>query len=238
MNDHIEIQEAIAAYVTHSIDPQERAHTEHELLEHLPGCPSCTALMRDLRELAGDLALVPDARPISEIAEARVMTAVTGSRPVAGVRARSGWPRAAAGAMALAIVASAVVNVVVVTRANHNDARTRAAISAMALVSDPRAQHAVLQGPSGSLTMSVLPTGKGVLIAQGLTQAPSGSVYELWLSQDTRYVPVRTFSPDGGDVVLPFNVSAGQYTGAAITVEQHYVTQPTRSPSWSGSLTA
>ena len=238
MSDHPEIQEAIAAYVTHSLDPEERARTEHELLEHLPGCPSCTALMRDLRELAGDLALIPDARPISETGEARVMTAVTGSRPAGAVRARPGWPRAAAGVVAVVIAASAVLNVVVVSRANHNDSRTRAAINALALVSDPRAHHAVLQGPSGSLTMSVLPNGKGVLIAQGLQKAPKGSVYELWLAQDARYVPVRTFVPESGDVILPFSVAGASYTGAAVTVEQHYVTQPTRAPSYSGSLTA
>ena len=86
--------------------------------------------------------------------------------------------------------------------------------------------------------MSVLPSGKGVLIAQGLSPAPSGSVYELWLSEDARYVPVRTFTPDGGDVVLPFSTTSGSYTGAAITVERHYVTQPTRAPSYSGSLSA
>src|SRR5437764_11367948 len=103
MNDHIEIQEAIAAYVTHSIDPEERARTEHELLEHLPGCPSCTALMRDLRELAGDLALIPDARSISETGEARVMTAVTGSRAASVARTRTGWPRAAVGVVAVVI---------------------------------------------------------------------------------------------------------------------------------------
>jgi len=238
MNDHVEIQEAIAAYVTHSLDPQERANTEHELLEHLPGCPSCTALLRDLRELAGDLALIPDARRVSETGEARVMTAVTGTRPESAVRARTAWPRAAAGVVAIVIAASAVLNVIVVSRSHQDEARARAALQAIALVSDPRAQHAVLQGPSGSLAMSVLPTGKGVLIAQGLASAPSGSVYELWLAQDSRYVPVRVFSPDNGDVVLPFTAVAGQYTGAAITIEKGYVTQPTRAPSYSGSLTA
>ena len=238
MSDHIEIQEAIAAYVPHSLDPEARARTEHELLEHLPGCPSCTALLSDLRELAGDLALVPDARPVSATGEARVMTAVNGSRAAGAARARSAWPRAAAGVAAVVIAASAVVNVIVVSRANHSDTRARAAINAIALVSDPRAQHAALQGPTGSLTMSVLPSGRGVLIAQGLRPAPRGSVYELWLAQDARYVPVRTFTPDGGDVLLPFSVEGGSYTGAAITIEQHYVTQPTRAPSYSGSLTA
>jgi len=238
MNDHVEIQEAIAAYVTHSLDPEERARTEHELLEHLPGCPSCAALLRDLRELAGDLALIPDARRVSETGEARVMTAVTGTRPASAMRARTAWPRAAAGVVAVAIAASAVLNVIVVSHAHHDEARTRSALQAIALVSDPRAQHAVLQGPSGSLTMSVLPSGKGVLIAQGLAPAPSGSVYELWLAQDSRYIPARVFTPDGGDVVLAFSVTGGSYTGAAITVEQHYVTQPTGAPSFSGFLTA
>ena len=58
MTDHVQIQEAIAAYVMHSIDPDDRARTEHELLDHLPGCESCSALMRDLRELSGDLGAV------------------------------------------------------------------------------------------------------------------------------------------------------------------------------------
>src|SRR5438876_460548 len=83
------------------------------------------------------------------------------------------------------------------------DDRARSALSALAVVSDPRAHRAALQGARGSLVVSVLPDGTGVLIAQGMGAPPSGSVYELWLAKDARYIPVRTFSPDGGDVVLP-----------------------------------
>jgi len=238
MNDHVEIQEAIAAYVTHSLDPEEHASTEHKLLEHLPGCPSCTSLLRDLRELAGDLALVPDARKLSDTGEAKVMTTVTGTRPTGAARTRTAWPRAAAAVAAVALAASVAVNVVVASRSGRADERTRQAIAAIAIAADPSAHHAVLQGARGSLVASILPNGTGVFIAHDLAAPPNGSVYELWVAKDARYIPVRTFSPDGGDVVLPFNLGAGAYASVAVTVERHYVTQPTRAPAYSGTLSA
>src|SRR5438552_1278773 len=206
MSDHVEIQEAIAAYVTHSLDPEERPRTEHELLQHLPGCPSCTALLRDLRELAGDLALVPEARKLSDTGEAKVMTTVTGMRPAGAARARTLWPRAAA---AVALASSVAVNVVVASRSGRAEDRARQAIAAIAIAADPSAHHAVLQGARGSLVASILPNGTGVFIAHGLAAPPSGSVYELWVAKDARYILVRMFSPDAGDIVLPFNVDAG-----------------------------
>ncbi|TMK80356.1 MAG: hypothetical protein E6G46_09415 [Actinobacteria bacterium] len=236
MNDHVEIQEAIAAYVTHSLDPEERPRTEHELLQHLPGCPSCTALLRDLRELAGDLALVPEARKLSDTGEAKVMTTVTGMRPAGAARAHTLWPRAAAAVAAVALASSVAVNVVVASRSGRAEDRARQAIAAIAIAADPSAHHAVLQGARGSLVASILPNGTGVFIAHGLAAPPSGSVYELWVAKDARYIPVRTFSPDAGDIVLPFNVDAGAYASVAVTVERHYVTQPTRTPAYSGSL--
>ena len=238
MTDHVQIQEAIAAYVTHALDPQDLASTEHELLEHLPGCESCSALMRDLRELTADLALAPDPRPISDTGEARVMAAVTGSRPAAAPRASRAWPRAAAVVVAVAIAGSVATNVVVASRSGRADQRARAAVVALAIASDPSAHRSVLQGARGSLVMSVLPNGSGVFIAHGMAGPPSGSVYELWLAKDARYVPVRTFSPDGGDVVLPFTVDPGTYTSAAVTIEHGYVTQPTRAPTYFGPISA
>lgn len=238
MTDHVQIQEAIAAYVTHSLDPAERSETERQLLEHLPGCESCTALMRDLRELSGDLALAPEPRPMSETSERAVMARIQGAPPASAARARSAWPRAAAAVVALVIAGSAAINVVIASRANHSDERARAAIAALAVFSDPSAKRAVLQGQKGSVAMSVLPSGSGVLIAHGLAQPPSGSVYELWLAQDGRYIPVRVFSPSGGDVVLSFNVSPGAYTGTAVTVEHRFVQQPTSAPIYMGSLPA
>jgi hypothetical protein len=191
-----------------------------------------------LRELSGDLALAPDPRTISETGEARVMAAVTGSRPAAAPRARRAWPRAAAAVVAVVIAGSAAVNVVVASRSGRAENRARAALAAAAVIADPRARHAVLQGASGSLVMSVLPNGSGVFIAHGMAAPPSGSVYELWLAKDARYVPVRTFSPDGGDVVFSFTVEPGSFTSTAITVERTYVTQPTRAPTYFAPLPA
>jgi len=236
MNDHVQIQEAIAAYVTHALDPEEHARTEHELLEHLPGCEACSALLRDLRELSGDLALAPDPRAISETGEARVMAAVTGSRPASAPRRRAAWPRAAAAVVAVALVGSAAVNVVVASRSNRTENRLRATIAAVAVAADPTAHRAVLQGGGGTLVTSVLPNGTGVFIAHGMAAPPSGSVYELWLAQDARYVPVKVFSPDGGDVVVSFTVAPGSYTASAVTIERSYVRQPTRAPAYFGPI--
>jgi anti-sigma factor RsiW len=238
MADHPQIQEAIAAYVTHALDPLERSETERMLLEHLPGCEECTALMRDLRELAGDLALMPDARSMSETSERALLSRIQGTQPIPAARARTAWPRAAAAVVALVIAASAALNVIIASRANRSDARARAAIAAVAVLTDPSARHTVLQGASGSLAVSVLPSGKGVLIASGLAAPPKGSVYELWLAKDGGYVPVRVFSPAAGDAVLSFRVAPAPYSGSAVTVERGFVRQPTTTPIFSGSIPA
>ena len=236
MTDHVQIQEAIAAYVTHALDPEERSETERQLLEHLPGCEACTALLRDLRELAGDLALVPDAVPMSETGERALMARIQGSPPMGVARARAAWPRAAAAVVALVVAGSAVLNVVVVSRAKHSDERARAAIAAVATFTDPSASHVALRGQSGSLALSVLPSGTGVLIGQSLAAPPKGTVYELWLAKDGRYIPVRVFTPNGGDVVLPFTTTPDSYSDSAVTVEHGFVQRPTTSPVYTGTF--
>jgi hypothetical protein len=93
-----------------------------------------------------------------------------------------------------------------------------------------------LQGARGTLVMSVLPNGTGVFIAHDMAAPPSGSIYELWLAQDARYVPIKVFSPDGGDVVVSFTVAPGSYTAGAVTIERSYVQQPTRAPVYFGPI--
>jgi anti-sigma factor RsiW len=68
--DHDGIRQMIAAFVLDALDPDERGRVDRELLEHLPGCDECLALMRDLREVGGELALGAGAAAVSPTLEA------------------------------------------------------------------------------------------------------------------------------------------------------------------------
>ena len=239
MNGHAEIQEGIAAYVLHALQPEERAALERDLVEHLPGCAECLALLRDLRELSGDLALAPGERPLSETAEASLMRRVSGTeQPHRIPRRRRALAVLVAAALSVAIGASATLNVVLSARTDRAERRAAEVAAAASVLADPSARTVALAGPRGRLDLAYLPSGSGVLLGRGIAAPPKGSVYELWLARDSRYVPVAVFSPDDGAVVLRFSVDPAEYAVAAVTIERRFVPQPTRAPVYSATIAA
>src|SRR5258708_4608561 len=129
MMDHEAIRQAIAAQALDALDDVERASVEHELLQHIAGCDECLTLFRDLREIAGDLALASGSREVSEELESRVLAAVREIPSQSDDRVsprRRLVVRVAAVAAIVALVASWSLSAVLVRRTHQNDARTAA----------------------------------------------------------------------------------------------------------------
>ncbi len=242
MNTHDRIREGIAAHTLLALDEDERRRVEQELLEHLPGCAECSAAMREFREAAGDLALGVDPVPPSGELDERLLSAVRGeprkrqATPIVSRRRRLAG-RAGVAAAVVALVASAALNVALVQRVDEAD-RDRAALAALVdAASDPRVRSVALRGEAGSVVLVYRPEASAVLVAEALGAPPAGHVYELWFL-DGSAVPVETFVPEEGRVVLALPKNPTGFRGAAITIEKGFVQKPTVEPLYSATLEA
>lgn len=232
MSDHPRIEEAIAAMV---IDPAGAAEHRTEVLDHLAGCETCQRLYRELREVAGDLAIAATPLALSSAVEDRVMTAIRGDRrDQTPARApRRGRARALIAAATVAVVASATLNVTLLSRLD--DARTEA--RALAIVTSPEADLVRMRerGGPGVVTVGILDDGRAALVGNDL-RAPAGQVLELWIQRGRTMVPVVAFRPTDGRAALTFAYDPARDVAVAITIEDGFVQAPTKDPIFIGAL--
>lgn len=237
--DHEPIRQSVAAYALHALTPEDHARVQQELLDHLPGCDACSALMRDFREIAADLAMVTSPRPLSTDLERRVTAAIrdeSGAAAVPPSRRRKLFVRVAAVAASVAIVASwATTAAVVGSLAGERETRERLA-GAIEIAGAPGARVAALRGAGGSIVVAVRPDGRVALVATGVPEPPRGRVMELWLLSGDTPVPVAAFSVRDGAAVVLTRVRPGEYAGAAITFETGFVPAPTADPVYRAAL--
>lgn len=238
--DHEEIRQSIAALAIDALDDEQGARVEHELVEHLPGCPSCLALVRDLREVAGDLAFATGVSEPPAGLEARVLAAVDADRQPApaGPRGRAVL-RVGAVVAAVAVLASWTVSGVLYVHARNAERTADAAAGtalALAVMGDSSTRTAVLHGAAGVVLVGVRADGTVALIADDVASPQSGSRFELWLIRAGVPTPVRTFTPVGGRFALVATVDPASYAEVAITAERSFVRAPTAAPVYSGSL--
>jgi len=239
--DHEEIRQSIAALAIDALDDEQRVRVEHELVQHLPGCASCLALVRDLREVAGDLAFAEGASTPPVGLEDRVLAAVEAERrPVASARRRGNVAvRVGAVAAAVAVLASWVVSGVLYVHARDAERAAKAdagTVAALAVMGARSTRTAVLRGGAGVVLVGVRGDGTVALIADDMTALRTGTVLELWLIRGGVPLAVRTFTPVGGRFALVATVDPGSYTEAALTSERTFVRAPTSTPLYAGSL--
>lgn len=94
---------------------------------------------------------------------------------------------------------------------------------------------------TGMVYMDPDPEGWGGIIAfRGMSQPPSGQVYQLWLISDGQVTPGPTFVPDAdGKAMVQVGGGASEAGQMAITMEPDGGSQtPTTSPVMQGDLTA
>jgi hypothetical protein len=238
--DHERIEEMVAAFALGSLERGDEA--EHELLEHIPGCSSCRALFRDLREVAADLALAAPARPVPPSLEQRILARIRGEeRPVVKPAVRSISMRTAAVAAAVALVLAGGLGAWAASlsgRIARAERRAALAAAALSVVNDPNASVYSLTGGRGSLLLASRPGGRAVLVGSGMPDPGEGKIYELWLLKDTKATAIDVFRPDDGAVVLPVDSDILAFDAVAVTIETGKVDRPTTQPVYTTRLDA
>jgi anti-sigma-K factor RskA len=187
---HSEFEELAAGYVLGALEPDD----EHDFRQHLGGCATCEANVRELEAVVGELAYAaPPVNPpetlwagirreIEPQAARRVATPGAAPRRRAGRRLLSGLAAAAA---ILLVVALSVWNL---SLRDENAAirdRVAALERATQLANDPSAKLVTMDevpGPEGAQATVIASSrqDRGVLLVQSLPPLARNRVYELW----------------------------------------------------------
>ncbi|HVL32071.1 MAG TPA: anti-sigma factor [Actinomycetota bacterium] len=238
---HLDNEQHIAAYLLGSLDEGERRRAEPELIEHIAGCDPCRELYVALKETTSDLALVAEPIAMSPEFEDRVLGAVRaeGVDTLAARRAQR-VPKFARKALVASIAAVLALSGTTAYLYSSRQEERRLQQQAAAIIHDPAAAHVDLCKEEARCNVSVLPSGKGVLVAANLPAPPEGKVMELWLLKEGIPTPAKVFEGVRGQVWLLFEVAPGHYDHAAITIEPgpHGTQRPTGPMIYSGELTA
>ncbi|MEX2557626.1 MAG: anti-sigma factor [Actinomycetota bacterium] len=240
--DHGQLEEAVASYALGALDDADRREIEGVLLEHLPGCESCSRMLADFREVVGDLALVAGSRSAPDVVEQQLMERIRGERPAkrAAVPTRSRWwARTGVAAAMVAIAGLGAWNLQLGSRVDDARAETVAFARALTLIGSPDAQTVRLGGGErGTILFSQRP-GESVLVARDVDAPPAGHVLQVWFMRDGTPVSAGVFRPDDGLAVLALGMDADGYDAVAVTIEKEpQASKPSRAPIFSATLTA
>jgi anti-sigma-K factor RskA len=240
--DHGQLEEAVAGYALGVLDDAERREVEGVLLDHLPGCVSCSRMLADFREVAGDLALAAGSRSVPDAIEQRLMERIGAEKPPAQavVPARPRWwARAAVAAAVVAIGSLGAWNLHLGSEVSDARADTVAVARALTLVGSPDAVTVRLGGGAPGTLLFAHRPGEAVLVARDVETPPDGYVLQLWLMRDGTPVSAGVFRPENGLAVLDLGTGADGYDAVAVTIERAPRAQrPTREPIFSATLTA
>ncbi len=122
-----------------------------------------------------------------------------------------------------AVAACAIVALGLWATSLRHDLSRRDAL--LAVLSDPGAQRVALHGASGTLVVS---RGRRAALVAGLSRAPAGKTYELWVIRNGTPVRAGLFA-GGGSTLLRRSVPRG--ATVAVTLERSGgVDRPTTKP--------
>jgi anti-sigma factor RsiW len=224
------IHELTAGYALDALDPEERQAFE----KHLEECDRCREELSAFWEVTGSLALAATGPAPGDDLRERILAATRAeAQNVVPLRHRVAMPptrvisavAAVAAAVAIALGAWAVS-----LHGRLGDANDRLAAeqSSLAIVSDPAARTVSLAKGQGRLV--VAPSGRAVMVVDGLQAAPTGKTYEVWVIMGT--TPKRAGLFHGGNrSVVPVEGAVTKDAVVAVTLERSGgVDAPTTTP--------
>lgn len=205
------------AYAVDAVDDVERLSFER----HLATCETCRAEVADLRATAAALADDAATMPPPEL-RAAVLDGISRVRPlppevvVPGGPARSRrWFPALVAAVVLAIVG---VGATVWHPWQHETSSTLSATERVLHASDAVSLTASLPGGGAATIVRSASQHRAVMITKGVSAAPSGKVYQLWLqSPDQRMVSAGLMSDSTKPTLL--SGDAATAIGAGLSLE-------------------
>lgn len=222
--DHERVQELLAGFVLHALDPDQLRETEDLRATHLPGCDACREAMEAFEAAAGELGLAAGSRTPPKLLERRLR------RQLEAPRTGRRWVALLPAATSVAVAAGLLMwNAQLTTRIGHAEQRQAASAEVLSAVSHPTSKvvslplegvHAASSGAPAQLAAATIP-GRSVLYVFGSMPAPSnGGVYTVWLGRSGRYVNVAAFVPEKGSVLLTLRVNPSNYERLLITEEE------------------
>ena len=238
------------AYAVDALDDVERARFER----HLAGCSACRAEVESLVAAASELSVLTEVAPPASL-RAKVLAEIATVRPLpptevteqtddgsADVRAADDLAdrRRSRSARGLSrgwrvVVAAATVAVLAIggfTVWRQIDKDPQRAIADQVLAAPDATRYG--QRLAGGATATIVRSNslhKAVLVTSGMTQPPSGKVFQLWLQDATGHMTSAGLMPGGGDQVVVLSGDASHSKGAGITVEPEGGSdQPTSNP--------
>lgn len=224
---HEDMKALVAPYVLGAVPREEEAAVR----AHLTTCDECRAEAESLGSAASALSLAVDPVDLPAGFVERTMARVQDERPAAeptpiGSRRRLTWVFSAA---ALLVVVMVVALVAFGSSGGPDPAEVAALLERPGLdLSSDGVQAKVVETDDGT-----------VFVAQGMSPAPEGKVYELWQMQGScapeddgpcDVSPSVTFEPDDGIVQVDVDGSVADFSDAAVTVEEGLVDEPTTDP--------
>ena len=211
------VHDLTAAYAVDALDAQEAREYER----HLANCERCQRELAELSEGAAALAFATDApAPPLALRENILVEARRERGTVVPLRPR--WTTAAKAVTAVAAAAAVVLGIWAGSLARSLDdersARARAD-RALAVLSDPTAQHVSLNGPNrGELVFG--PRG-AVLVMNGLGTPQPGKTYEAGvIPAGGKPKPAGTFEPERATTVHELDEPVPMGATVAVTVER------------------
>lgn len=184
------------AYALDALDDLERARFE----AHLDGCSACTeevASFQDTTALLGSIEEVP----VSAEFRSRVLEDIPHVRQVGPVtaRVRGFAPRVVS--VAAAVLAVAVLSLSVVTaglRSRIGELETYEDIAAILQAEDAVTLTEEVDGARLQVVASP-GSGAGAILANGMSEAPTGHAYQLWLLTEDDHALAAGFLKVGAD---------------------------------------
>jgi anti-sigma-K factor RskA len=243
-----EIHTLSGAYAVDALDDLERARFE----QHLAVCPECRAEVASLRESAAMLGELNATPPPAALRD-RVLAGIQNIRPLppevsatvdepaplqqprrsgsrtAARRSRVNWRGLGAAAAVLAVVG--VGTVTAIDQLQDDTSQSVSTADRVLRAADAQSIHVDLPGDASARLVRSVSQRKAVLITNGMPEAPSGKVYELWLQNRAGDMVPAGLMPDGGDQEVVLDGDAASATAAGITVEPAGGSQsPTSAP--------
>ncbi len=225
-----EIEVLLPGYALDALSADERAAVEG----HLETCASCRQALAEYQTIGEGLAFVPPPVEPPPALRARLVARIAAPPPrhFWMARLRALLPRLAPTVGAALLLLLAALNLLLwrrveqVTQVQQTLRRQNQEYeTALALLGDPRAQVARIQGEGVEGTLIYDPHGRtAVLTVQGLEHLPEGQDYQLWLIQpdDTR-LSGGVFDADPETGITLFVVHAPQtldsFVGVGVTIE-------------------
>jgi anti-sigma-K factor RskA len=230
-----DIHALVGAYAVDALDDLERAQFER----HLSECPACQAEVAGLQEAAAVMGSAASTPPPASLRDS-VLAGITTVRPLppevpAPVMTGAPQERSRFRPRLLVAAAAAVILVgggatAVVQPWDDQTSQTQLTAGDRVRAADD-AETYTKSFPDGSKATLVRSRSQNaaVLTTDDMADAPSGSIYELWLIHDDQMVPAGLMN--GGDHEIVLEGDAATANGFGITVEPDGGSdQPTSDP--------